>query len=187
MDTTDQDRTLIERFCSNGDESAFNQIVERHQRDVYRLAYRFAGNHEDAHDLAQEAFVRVYKSLDKFRGDARFKTWLYRIVVNLSLNHVNRAKKQRDRQVAVDDVNLPVAATSLQDVIQQQTREQLHGAIRTLPEKQRKTLILKVFQELKFTEVARVMKCSVGTAKANYFHAVKGLKRRLNVSGSEAR
>lgn len=182
----ESDQSLIERFRGAGDESAFNLLVERHQRAAYRLAYRFAGDHEDANDLAQEAFVRVYKNLVSFRGDASFKTWLYRIVVNLSLNHVKRKKRRDTGRVSVDDVSLPVESTSLEEVLASEARDELRGAIETLPEKQRETLILKVFQELKFREVANVMKCSVGTAKANYFHAVQGLKRRMGV-GEHAR
>lgn len=186
-DATDMepDEQLVERF-RDGDQSAFNRLVERHQRDVYRLAYRFVGNHADAHDLSQEAFVRVYRSLDRFRGDARFKTWLYRIVVNLSLNHVTRGRREQPGEVAVEDLALPVAPSGLTDVLEAEAREQLRGAIDALPEKQRKTLILKVFHELKFSEVAGIMKCSVGTAKANYFHAVQGLKRRLGADRQRA-
>ena len=177
----ESDETLVERFRENGDERAFTALVERHRRDVYRLAWRMSGNHDDAHDLSQEAFVRVYKSLGRFRGDAAFKTWLYRIVVNLSLNHVRKSRKESLGRVDVDDVVLPVQAVGLGQVIAAEAREELHGAIEKLPEKQRKTLILKVFHELKYVEIARVMSCSVGTAKANFFHAVQSLKREMGL------
>ena len=173
------DAELIARFRDQADESAFNLLVERHQRDVYRLAYRYAGSHEDAHDLAQEAFVRVHRGLARFRGDARFKTWLYRIVVNLGLNHVERRKRELQGRVSLDDVTLEVAPRGELDVLAEEARSELRAAISELPDRQRKTVILKVFHELRFKDVAAVMKCSVGTAKANYFHALRGLRRRL--------
>jgi len=173
------DLELIRRFCDQGDEAAFNALVGRHQRDVYRLAYRIASNHEDAHDLSQEAFVRVYRKLGDFRGDAAFKTWLYRIVVNLSLNHVKKTNKERKTHVDIDGVVIAVAPRGLHAALEAESRERLRGAIRKLPDKQRKTLILKVFHDLKYTEIAGVMKCSVGTSKANFFHAVKALKKQL--------
>ena len=175
------DDALITRFREDGDESAFEELVERHRRDVYHLAFRVAGNHEDANDLSQEAFVRVYRALPRFRGESSFKTWLYRIVLNLSLNHVRSARREREGRVDVDGVTLPVAAQGLTLVLQGETRRILEGAIEKLPPKQKKTLILKVFHELKYVEIARVMSCSVGTAKANFFHAVKSLKREMGL------
>lgn len=177
------DETLIARFRDHGDDLAFNQLVVRHQRDVYRLAHRMAGDHDDAHDLAQEAFVRVYRSLDRFRGDSAFKTWLYRIVVNLSLNHIKRTRRESLSRVDLDDVSLPVAARSLDLLVEAESSEQVRGAIAKLPQRQKQTLILKVFHELKYTEIARIMKCSVGTAKANFFHAVQRLRREMGNPG----
>jgi len=182
----DSDTTLIERFRLHGDETAFNQLVERHKRDAYRLAYRVAGNHEDAHDLAQEAFIRVYRSLERFRGDSSFRTWLYRIVMNLSLNHVKRARRHTDGHVAVEDVSLPVPARGLTSVLAEEERRRLSDAIERLPERQRRTLILKTYEELKYTEISAIMGCSVGTAKANFFHAVRGLRRLLGVGATPA-
>jgi len=152
----DSDTTLIERFRLHGDETAFNQLVERHKRDAYRLAYRVAGNHEDAHDLAQEAFIRVYRSLERFRGDSSFRTWLYRIVMNLSLNHVKRARRHTDGHVAVEDVSLPVPARGLTSVLAEEERRRLSDAIERLPERQRRTLILKTYEELKYTEISAI-------------------------------
>jgi RNA polymerase sigma-70 factor (ECF subfamily) len=180
---SDSDETLIERWRAHEDDGAFTELVHLHQRDAYRLAYRIAGNHEDAHDLAQEAFVRVHRGLKSFRGESSFKTWLYRIVVNLSLNHVRKMRKERDGHVDIDGVALPVAPRALQAVLQEETRVRLEGAIEKLPEKQKKTLILKVFHELKYVEIAAVMSCSVGTAKANFFHAVQSLKREMGGLG----
>ena len=182
--TVDSDEQLIERFRTDGDEGAFNELVERHQRDVYRLAFRLAHNQEDAHDLGQEAWVRVYRSLGRFRGESSFRTWLCRIVMNVGLNHLRKTRHDREQRTRIEEVSLPVAPTGLSDVLDAEARVRLEGAIDRLPEKQRRTLVLKVFQELKYTEIAEVMGCSVGTAKANFFHAVRSLKRQLDLARS---
>ncbi len=89
------DRALVE-MCLGGRREAFDVIVERHQRQVYQLCYRFAGNHEDASDLAQDVFIRAYRGLHSFKGQAAFSTWLYRIGVNVCLNRVgSRAQKAK--------------------------------------------------------------------------------------------
>lgn len=183
--TEPDDDTLIERFRQEGDEHAFTELVLRHQREVYRLAFRLSGNHEDANDLSQEAFVRVYRSLARFRGESSFRTWLYRIVMNVSLNHIRRAKREHMSSLATDgsEFAVAVAPRALDELVRGERSEQLQRAIEHLPDKQRKTLVLKVFHELKYTEIASVMSCSVGTAKANFFHAVQALKRRIVPEG----
>src|SRR5262249_3474123 len=92
-DGTDPDDRLIERF-KGGDRDAFDRIVERYRRDVYRIAYRMTANHEDAGDVAQETFLRAHRALASFRGDASLKTWLFRIAMNLSIN-VGRSRAVR--------------------------------------------------------------------------------------------
>ncbi len=176
-DRNERDLALVRRFQA-GDERAFDLLVEEHRREVYRLAYRLLGNHADADDLTQEAFLRSYGSLGRFRGEAAFRTYLTRIVLNLSADR-RRARSAR-REVPVDEVlerELPrVAPQGGGGLILEAT---LHRAVRNLPPRQRETLILRVFQEMKFREIAAVMGCTVGTAKANFFHALKGLKERV--------
>jgi RNA polymerase sigma-70 factor (ECF subfamily) len=177
------DKELLERFKA-GDAGAFEALVERYKREVYGLAYRYTGTHADAHDLSQEAFLRLYRGALRFRGESSFRTWLYRIVMNLGLNHVERQGRRRKRQVALEDA-APLSTLSHADerVDQQRQREQLGGAIKRLPPRQRQTLILKVYKELRFKDIAELMRCSVGTAKANYFHAVARLRRELAGQG----
>ena len=177
-DRNERDAALVRRFQS-GDIHAFDALVEEHRREVYRLAYRLLGSHPDADDLAQEAFLRAYRSLKRFRGDSAFRTWLTRIVLNLAADRRKRAGGAR-RHLSLERVpetELPRWTPSADSgPIRKET---LTRAVKELPPRQRETLILRVFQEMKFQEIAAVMGCTVGTAKANFFHALKGLRERV--------
>ena len=162
--------------CVAGDRDAFGRLVERHQRTVYRLCYRFAGNHEDASDLAQEVFIRAYRGVGRFKGDSSVATWLYRIAVNVCLNH--RAA-ERPRADAIDPERHVdgSGADPAEAIHRRQRAERVRAAIARLPRKQRATVILRVYHELPHEEIARVMGSSVGTVKANFFHALANLRK----------
>jgi RNA polymerase sigma-70 factor (ECF subfamily) len=171
------DRALVEA-CLAGHREAFDELVVRHRRAVYRLCYRFVGNHEDADDLAQEVFLRAFRALRTFRGDSAVGTWLHRIAVNLALNAVaGRARRAETN----DDRAVPVApdpdAMSL--VLGAERAAQVRAAIAKLPPRQRATLVLRVYQEMPHQEIAELLGSSVGAAKANFFHALANLKRLL--------
>lgn len=167
-----------------GDRRAFDAIVERHRRHVYQLCYRFVGNHEDASDLAQDVFVRAYRSLETFKGQASLGTWLYRIAVNVSLNKVN-ARQMRavpvESLLTGDDRRMMSPGESPSDaVLRGERAQQVRAAIARLPKKQRATLILRVYHELKHEEIAGILGSSVGAVKANFFHALNNLKKLLS-------
>lgn len=170
------DFDIIDR-CLAGDERAFDHLVRRYQRDVYQLAYRITRNVEDAKDLAQDAFVQAYRSLKTFQRKSSFYTWLYRITVNLCLNHLKGATRMEPGEV---DDRLADTREDALDVLARGERERaVAAAIATLPPQQRATLTLRVHRGLSHKEIAEVLDCSEGTAKANYFHAVRGLQARL--------
>lgn len=126
---------------------------------------------------AQEAFVQAYRSLGTFRGQSRFSTWLYRITVNLCLNHLKSAARQDPAEV---DERLPDGrADSLASLLTDERDRALIEAIEALPPQQKATLALRVHHGLGHREIAEILDCSEGTAKANYFHAVQALQRRL--------
>jgi RNA polymerase sigma-70 factor (ECF subfamily) len=132
-------------------------------------------NAEDAKDLAQETFVQAYRSLGTFRGQARFSTWLYQIAVNLCLNHLKSAACQDPAEVGD---RLPDArGDSLAVLLTDERDRALAEAIQALPPQQKATLALRVQQGLGHRETAEILECSEGTAKANYFHAVRALQR----------
>jgi len=183
-DTQPADAELVARFL-DGEEAAFDLIVVRHRREVYRLAWRLTGNHAEADDLAQETFCRAYTGLAGFRGDASLKTWLCRIVTNLSLNVVQSARLTRRDGATLEDLERSGLADATQvsmgadDLVRRERNEKLRQAIEGLPKKQRSTLMLRAFEGLQYREIARMMGCSIGTAKANFFHAVASLRREL--------
>jgi RNA polymerase sigma-70 factor (ECF subfamily) len=172
------DRRLVE-VCLTGRLEAFDVIVERHQRPVYQLCSRFVRRHEDAADLTQEVFLRAYRGLRRFRGDATLATWLYRIGVNVCLNHVSA---RRAKETPLDDApQIPAAGDDPASSIMRTERgARVRAAVARLPHKQRATLILRVYQELSHREIASTLGTSVGAAKANFFHALGNLKKLLS-------
>ena len=171
------DRALV-ASCLAGRREAFDELVVRYRRAVYRLCYRFVGNHEDATDLAQETFLRAYRALSNFKGDSAVGTWLHRIAVNLSLNAVagraRRAETNEERAA-------PVASDpdAMSRLLSGERAAQVRAAIARLPPKQRATLVLRVYQEMPHQEIADLLGSSVGAVKANFFHALANLKRLL--------
>jgi len=169
----DEDLDLINR-AEAGEREAFDDLVRKYQRPLYAMLYRMVGNHEDASDLMQKAFVKAFTGLKSFERRATFKTWLYQIAINLAKNvYRDRA---RIEQVPIDDVIIKRDPRTLETMIVNENRQLLRQALARLPEKQRITLMLRVQSEKKFEEIAGIMKCSVGTAKANFHHAVQKLK-----------
>jgi RNA polymerase sigma-70 factor (ECF subfamily) len=171
----DADEELV-RACVGGDRTAFDRLVTRHQRQVYRLCYRFVGNHEDASELAQDAFIRAYRALPKFERAAKFSTWLYRIAVNVCLDRVGKTPPPHetlDTQMANRDERAD------DRVAREQRAARVRAAIARLPEKQRATLILRAYHDLPHDEIAKIVGGSVGSSKTNFFHALAKLRNLL--------
>ena len=175
----EDEREAVEA-CQRGEREAFDRLVERFQRDVYRLCYRYVNNHEDANDVAQEVFLKAYRAIRRFRGDSSFSTWLYRIAVNTCLNFRSARKPQTEElPEALADPRPGVTASLESDEQARRVRD----AVRRLPEKQRATLILKVYHDLTHEEVARILGSTVGTVKANLFHALGNLRKLVLEAG----
>ncbi|MCU0255409.1 MAG: sigma-70 family RNA polymerase sigma factor [Vicinamibacterales bacterium] len=166
-----------------GDAEAFGGLVERHRRTVYNVCYRFTGNHEDASDLAQDVFVRAYRGLAAFRGDAAVSTWLYRIAVNVCLN---RAAVKRPSLEPLDGRRLVDHATEAPDraVLREERAARVRAALTRLPPRQRMTVVLRTYHDLTHEQIASMLGSSVGTVKANFFHALRNL--RVLLGGPEA-
>jgi RNA polymerase sigma-70 factor, ECF subfamily len=164
--------------CREGRKEAFDVIVERHRRSVYQVCYRFVGNHEDASDLSQEVFVRAWRGLKSFKGQARLSTWLYRIAVNACLNRVSQNKP--DTQALGSDEFVDTRSEDPRATLLRAERAvAVRRAIAQLPDKQRATLILRTYHELSHQEIAEILGSSVGATKANFFHALANLKKIL--------
>jgi RNA polymerase sigma-70 factor (ECF subfamily) len=171
------DRALVEA-CLAGHRDAFAPIVERHQRHVYQLCYRFVGNHEDASDLAQDVFVRAYRGLKQFKGQSALGTWLYRIAVNVCLNRVSSKTPRTERLGDRDhvDTRLERADAAL---LRGERAAAVRAAIAKLPRKQRATLILRVYHDLPHEQIAGILGSTVGAVKANFFHALANLRKSM--------
>src|SRR3954471_24188219 len=173
------DRTLVDA-CRSGRREAFDAIVERHQRRVYQLCYRFAGNHEDASDLAQDVFIRAYRGLRSFKGNSAIGTWLYRVAVNVCLNRVGSRPDRTFFPInAAERADTRVEATDLM-LERGERAAEVRAAISRLPKKQRAALILRVYHDLPHEQIAKILGSSVGAVKANFFHALANLKKLLN-------
>lgn len=171
------DAALVRAFLA-GERAAFDAIVARHQRAVYHVCYRFVRNHEDAADLAQDVFVRAFKGLQHFKGDARLSTWLYRVAVNVCLNRAASRKPDHeplDPARHVDDR----ADDPLRAVVRGERAAAVRHAIAQLPPKQRATVLLRVYQDLPHEEIARILGSTEGAVKTNFFHALGNLRRLL--------
>ena len=162
--------------CLRGEREAFDRLVEKYQRDIYRLCFRYVNDHQDANDMAQEVFLKAYRALDRFRGDSAFSTWLYRIAVNTCLNF--RASRKPER-AELPDALPDKAPGALERLERDERSNRVREAVTRLPERQRATLILKIYHDLTHEEVAGILGSSVGTVKANLFHALGNLKKML--------
>ncbi len=180
MSTAD-DRTLVDA-CLGGEKAAFDVLVERHRRQVYHVCYRFVGNHEDASDLAQDAFLRAYRALHTFKGRSAFSTWLYRVAVNTCLNRVSARRPSLE---PLDDREPPDTASEPAEhaVLRHERAATVRAAIARLPQKQRAAMILRMYHELPHEQIATVLGSSVGAVKANFFHALANLKKLLEEGG----
>jgi RNA polymerase sigma-70 factor (ECF subfamily) len=178
----DLDDAALVAKAAAGNRDAFDVIVERHRRAVYQVCYRFVNNHEDASDLAQDAFVRAWKGLRNFKGQSALSTWLYRIAVNVSLNRVSAKTPVTEPIDSTDRFEDARIEGAQQAMLRHERAAAVRQAIAGLPEKQRATLILRTYHEMSHQEIADVLGSSVGAVKANFFHALHNLKKIL---GSE--
>ncbi len=168
------DFELIDKTLE-GHHAAFDVLVKRYDRQISLLAYRIVRNQDDAADITQEVFLKAFEALRSFRKKSSFHTWLYRITSNSCINFL---RKHRARQ-HIEFANYHVAreAESLENLHKIELQDVVNNAIDRLPEKQKATVRLRVCEGLSHREVSKILKCSVGTAKANYFHAIRNLRR----------
>ena len=178
----DPDRELMERFRS-GERAAFDQLVRRHQKQIWRLVWRYVKRDADAADVTQQAFVRAFKGMAAFRGTSSVRSWLYRIAINCALSWLRDHKREQPSEIA-DDAPSDVSPAPVQLIATQDTAA-LRAAIEKLPPKQKLVLELRVFDDLSFKEVAELAGCTENTAKVNFHYAVKKL-RELLVGGHDA-
>jgi RNA polymerase sigma factor (sigma-70 family) len=178
MENEGKAQELIARF-KQGEQKAFNELVNLYKKRIFHLILRMVRNREDAMDLAQEVFVKAFHSLRDFRGESSFSTWLHRIAVNLCLNFTQRDKFRSF--ISFPDLTQPVVSSDspLKDFEKKELDKAVDRAVLSLPKMQRSAFILRYYQELPYLEIAKVLGKSEGTVKANYFQAITKLKKAL--------
>ena len=186
------DTDLISR-AAGGDSSAFQALVERHRSMVYRVAYQFAGNHHDAEDIAQEVFIKVYRSLDRFRQDAQLTSWMYRIVMNACIDHRRRQRlavaapfgeEAEQRMLNTPEERPDPEAGAYAGELGQV----LESEIGRLPNGQRVVFVMRHHQGMKLSEIAEALGLAEGTVKRQLHAAVHRLRQALtqaNVTAGE--
>lgn len=181
------DELLVER-AKRGDVAAFEQLIAQYEKKVYNLAYRLTGNHEDASDVAQEAFIRVYNSLPEFRGDSSFATWLYRIVNNVGMDELRKRKRQRvtslDDTVTVEDGEMTRQLADHADGPEQalervETQRAVQESISALDEEYRMVVVMCDLQGYSYNEIAETLGINLGTVKSRLHRARQALKEKF--------
>lgn len=177
-----RDGELVARYLA-GDRRAFDELVRHYQRPIYHLAYRYLRSEADAKDLTQRTFLKVYGALPRFRAEASFRTWIYRIAINLCLNELR--DRRRGEAAGGPEVidQAPAPALDLESLDAEARGAWLRRAIASLPPRQRMVLELRIYDELPFREVAELVGSTENAAKVNFHHAVKRL--RALVEGGE--
>ena len=177
------DFDLVNR-AAGGDHAAFHLLVERHRTMVYRVAYQFAGNHHDAEDIAQEVFIKVYRSLDKFRQDAQLSSWMYRIVMNACIDHRRRqgpaGAAAAGEEAELTLMNTPEETPGPEDrAYAGELGQVLEAEISRLPNGQRVVFVMRHHQGLKLGEIADALGLAEGTVKRQLHAAVHRLRHAL--------
>jgi RNA polymerase sigma-70 factor, ECF subfamily len=182
------DDELVTRSRS-GDTDSFNQLILRWERPIYALAYRTIGREEEARDVCQEAFLRAYRALPGFKGEAKFSSWLYRITLNLCRDWIRKQRRQPVSQVPEDtDIDeLAAASGPVESIEELVARRELsavvEAAMAQLPEEQRTAIILKEYHGMTFQEIADMQGCPLSTVKTRLYQGLSVLRKHLDAGG----
>ena len=169
----DADAELVERYLA-GDTSAFDELMIRYERQIYRVCYRFVENRDDAMDLAQEVFIKAFEHLATFRRESSLKTWVYRIAMNHCINHV---KKHSQEFVDVTEYTGSVNASVHSQMEDEEQREHFRRLVKQLPPKQKAIVEMRINEQLSYDEIAKISGRSVSTIKASVFFALEKLRK----------
>jgi len=184
-----QDEKLLISKSKAGDIAAFEELIEAYQKKIFNFAYRMIGNYDDAADLAQEALIRIFKSIGGFKEQSSFSTWIYRITTNVCLDEIRKRKNKKeyslDEEVQVDDGQLKRQVMSEDpgpdDIVErEELRSIVINAIDKLPKEQRIVITLRDIQGLSYDEIAQVLDCPDGTVKSRISRARQALKKVLS-------
>ena len=184
-----EDESALVKRARQGDLGAYDELVRRYQERIYATVYHMTSNHEDANDLAQEAFIKAYQALKSFKGGSSFYTWVYRIAVNKTINFL---KQRKNRAVmSLDDLDLNAERdpdlvalisekTPRREVNLSELQEKLNAAMQKLSEPHRLVVTLHDVQGLSHEEIAEIMDCNIGTVRSRLFYARQQLQAHLS-------
>ncbi len=166
-----------------GNKDAFDDLIRKYQREIYFLALRMVKKPEDAEELTQQAFVKAFENLSRFRGDSGFKTWLYKVALNECRSHLRSRRQTLELNEAagslVSEQDTPVEA-----YLNRETAEEAVAAAENLSEKQRITVILRIYHEMNYAEIGKITGCSEQTAKVNFHYGIENLRKRMKENGT---
>lgn len=170
---SEADIQLVERYLS-GDMTAFDELMIRYERQIYRVCYRFVNNRDDAMDLAQEVFIKAFEHLSSFRRESSMKTWLYRIAMNHCINHV---KKNAREFVEISETIGSTSSSVQSELEDREQREHFRVLVKRLPPKQKAILEMRINEQLSYEEIAVMSGRSISTIKASVFFALEKLRK----------
>jgi RNA polymerase sigma-70 factor (ECF subfamily) len=183
------DEVLVQRF-KNGDRSAFSELVDRHQNRVYGLCFRWMGNQQAAEEVAQDVFVSLFRSLERFRGDAKFSTWLYRVTVNHCKNQKNyRNRRAHGRHESLDSAPEDGFVRQIESgdrgadmrIHQAEAERALQSGLDALEEDHRQIILLRDLEDLSYDEISSLLDVAKGTVKSRLHRARTELARQLSL------
>ena len=181
------DEELVLRV-QRGDKSAYDYLVIKYQHRIIQLVNRYIKDPSEAQDVAQEAFIKAYRALADFRGEAAFFTWLYRIAINTAKNYLlSRSRRSANYQVDIQDAEALENAPQLQgletperELLNQEIIDAINASIEELPEDMRTAIVLREFEGMSYEEIAEAMDCPVGTVRSRIFRAREAIDNKLN-------
>ena len=188
---TSTDEELVAR-SKGGDADSFNQLILRWERPIYALAYRVIGREEDARDVCQETFLRAFRALPGFKGEAKFSSWVYRIALNLCRDWMRKQRRAPTMQMpeGVDPIEMAGERGPVESIETLVERRELSGvveeAMKLLPEDQRMAIILKEYHGMTFQEIADLQGCPLSTVKTRLYQGLSVLRRHLEKNGRMA-
>jgi RNA polymerase sigma-70 factor (ECF subfamily) len=183
------DEAVLVKRARQGDLGAYDELIHRYQERIYATVYHMTSNHEDANDLAQEAFIKAYQALKSFKGGSSFYTWVYRIAVNKTINFLKQRKNKA--HMSLDDLDfnaehdpelvaLVSDKTPRREVNLAELHEKLNAAMQKLSEPHRLVVTLHDVQGLSHEEIAEIMECNIGTVRSRLFYARQQLQAYLS-------
>ncbi len=186
MAADETDQRLVERV-QRGDKAAFDVLVLRYQHKIVKLVNRYVHDHAEALDVTQEAFIKAYRALPRFRGDSAFYTWLYRISINTAKNHlVSASRRPTDSTIDLQDPDEYDANARLRDMdtpeallLSDEIKQTVERTLRELPDELRTAITLRELEGLSYEEIAQAMDCPVGTVRSRIFRAREAIDARL--------